>query len=114
MTAPPATNPGPTSTPPPAGSLPAYGADLRPVASSAPAGPLNPPPAAPATSPVSPTTNAAAGSGGAAVPVEFDFGTVNDKAVVLNSASECLYLNLNGAAMPAGTVLNVFVEWSEE
>jgi hypothetical protein len=56
----------------------------------------------------------AAGSGGAAVPVEFDFGTANDKAVVLNSAAEGLYLNLNGAAMPAGTVLNVFVEWSEE
>jgi hypothetical protein len=56
----------------------------------------------------------AAGSGGAAVPVEFDFGTVNDKAIVLNSASEALYLNLNGAALPAGTVLNVFVEWSEE
>jgi hypothetical protein len=56
----------------------------------------------------------AAGSGGAAVPVEFDFGTVNDKAIVLNSAAEGLYLNLNGAAMPAGTVLNVFVEWSEE
>lgn len=56
----------------------------------------------------------ASGSGGAAVPVEFDFGTVNDKSVVLNSASEGLYLNLNGATMPAGTVLNVFVEWSEE
>jgi hypothetical protein len=56
----------------------------------------------------------AAGSGGAAVPVEFDFGTANDKAIVLNSASEGLYLNLNGAAMPAGTVLNVFLEWSEE
>jgi hypothetical protein len=56
----------------------------------------------------------AAGSGGAAVPVEFDFGTVNDKSIVLNAAAEGLYLNLNGAAMPAGTVLNVFVEWSEE
>jgi hypothetical protein len=56
----------------------------------------------------------AAGSGGAAVPVEFDFGTVNDKAIVLNTAAQGLYLNLNGAAMPAGTVLNVFVEWSEE
>jgi hypothetical protein len=56
----------------------------------------------------------AAGSGGAAVPVEFDFGTVNDKSILLNSASESLYLNLNGATMPGGTVLNVFVEWSEE
>jgi hypothetical protein len=56
----------------------------------------------------------AAGSGGAAVPVELDFGTVNDKSIVLNSAAEGLYLNLAGAAMPAGCVLNVFVEWSEE
>ena len=56
----------------------------------------------------------AAGSGGAAVPVEFDFGTANDKSIVLNSAAEGLYLNLNGATMPGGTVLNVFVEWSEE
>ena len=56
----------------------------------------------------------ATGAGGAAVPVEFDFGTVNDKAIVLNAANEALYLNLNGATMPAGTVLNVFVEWSEE
>jgi len=56
----------------------------------------------------------ASGSGGAAVPVEFDFGSVNDKSIVLNSAAESLYLNLNGAAVPAGTVLNVFVEWSEE
>jgi hypothetical protein len=56
----------------------------------------------------------AAGSGGAAVPIEFDFGTCNDKSIVLNAASEGLYLNLNGAAMPGGAVLNVFVEWSEE
>jgi hypothetical protein len=33
---------------------------------------------------------------------------------VLNAASESLYLNLNCATMPGGTVLNVFVEWSEE
>jgi hypothetical protein len=56
----------------------------------------------------------AAGSGGAAVPVEWDFSTVNDKAVVLNSAAESLAVNLNGAAMPAGTVLNLFVSWTEE
>jgi hypothetical protein len=56
----------------------------------------------------------AAGSGGAATPVEFDFGTCNDKSVVLNSASEGLYLNFGGAVLPAGLVLNIFVEWSEE
>ena len=56
----------------------------------------------------------AAGSGGAATPVEFDFGTVNDKSIVLNAASEGLYLNFGGAVLPAGLVLNIFVEWSEE
>ena len=56
----------------------------------------------------------AAGSGGAASPVEFDFGTCNDKSIVLNSASEGLYLNFGGAVLPAGLVLNIFVEWSEE
>jgi hypothetical protein len=56
----------------------------------------------------------AAGSGGAATPVEFDFGSVNDKSIVLNSASEGLYLNFGGAVLPAGLVLNIFVEWSEE
>ena len=56
----------------------------------------------------------AAGSGGAATPVEFDFGTVNDKSIVLNSTSEGLYLNFAGAVLPAGLVLNIFVEWSEE
>jgi hypothetical protein len=55
-----ATNPGPTSAPPPPGSLPAYGADLRPVASSTPAAPLNAPPAALS----SPPTSATAGSSG--------------------------------------------------
>jgi hypothetical protein len=56
----------------------------------------------------------AAGAGGAAVPAAFNFGTANGKSIVLNSAAEGLYLNLNGATMPGGTVLNVFVEWSEE
>jgi len=56
----------------------------------------------------------AAGSGGAATPVEFDFGNLADKPVYLRSASEGLYLNFNGAALPAGTVLNIFVEWTEE
>jgi hypothetical protein len=56
----------------------------------------------------------AAGSGGAATPVEFDFGNLVDKPVYLRSASEGLYLNFNGAVLPAGTVLNIFVEWTEE
>jgi hypothetical protein len=56
----------------------------------------------------------AAGSGGAASPVEFDFGNLADKPVYLRSAGEGLYLNFNGAVLPAGTVLNIFLEWTEE
>jgi len=55
----------------------------------------------------------AAGSGGAATPVEFDFGWCNDKTLVLNGAAENLSVGLNGT-VPAGTVLNVFIEWTEE
>ncbi len=54
-----------------------------------------------------------AGSGGAASPFEHDFGWVNDKAIVLNNANEGFYFNLNGST-PAGCVLNLFVEWTEE
>ncbi len=54
----------------------------------------------------------AAGSGGAATPVEWDF--VAEKPVYLRSASEGLYLNFNGATLPAGTVLNIFISWTEE
>src|SRR5260370_20632145 len=56
----------------------------------------------------------AAGSGGAATPVEWDFGNLSEKPVYLRSASEGLYLNFNGAVLPAGTVFNIFVEWTEE
>jgi hypothetical protein len=54
--------------------------------------------------------NVSAGSGCAATPVEFDFCNLADKPVYLRSTSEGLYLNFNGAALPAGTVLNIFVE----
>jgi hypothetical protein len=36
------------------------------------------------------------------------------QAGLSRSASEGLYLNFNGAVLPAGTVLNIFVEWTEE
>jgi hypothetical protein len=39
---------------------------------------------------------------------------INLSAAGSGGAAEGLYLNLNGATMPTGTVLNVFVEWSEE
>jgi hypothetical protein len=56
----------------------------------------------------------AAGSGGAATPVEFDFGNLADKPVYLRSANEGLYLNFNGAVLPAGTVHNIFISRTEE
>ena len=34
--------------------------------------------------------------------------------VYLRSANEGLYLNFNGAVLSAGTVLNIFVAWTEE
>lgn len=46
--------------------------------------------------------------------MELDFGNLADKPAYLRSASEGLYPNFNGAALPAGTVLNIFVEWMEE
>jgi hypothetical protein len=55
----------------------------------------------------------AAGSGGAATPVEWHFGDVNDQAVVLRGVAEQIAINLNGVA-PAGSVLNIFLEWTEE
>jgi len=56
----------------------------------------------------------AAGSGGAATPIEWDFGWVNDKTVILRGTAESISINLGGGAVPAGTVLNLFVEWTEE
>jgi hypothetical protein len=50
----------------------------------------------------------------AATPIEWDFGNLADKPVYLRSANEGLYLNFNGAVLPAGTILNIFVEWTEE
>jgi hypothetical protein len=56
----------------------------------------------------------AAGSGGATTPFEWDFGVVIDKSIVLRGTGQCLALNLGGGAVPAGTVLNIFMEWTEE
>lgn len=56
----------------------------------------------------------AAGSGGAATPVEWHFGDVNDQALVLRGINEEIAINLGGGAVPGGTVLNLFVETSEE
>ena len=56
------------------------------------------------------------GVAGTGVPVKttWDFGTRNDKTVVLRGAAQSLAINLGGAAVPAGTSLYVNVEWTEE
>lgn len=56
----------------------------------------------------------AAGSGGAAVPQDWDFTTRNGKAPTLRGSTQQLAINLNGAAVPAGTALDLSIEWTEE
>jgi hypothetical protein len=56
----------------------------------------------------------AAGSGGAATPVEWHFGDVNDQSGVLHGVTEQMAVNLGGGSVPTGAVLNMFIEWSEE
>ena len=56
----------------------------------------------------------AGGSGGAATPVAFDFGNLADKPVYLRSANEGSVPQFQRrSARPAGTVLNILVEWTE-
>jgi hypothetical protein len=45
--------------------------------------------------------------------VIFDFGIRLGKPIILNSSTEFLCLNCNGAA-PAGTSLSIYIEWVEE
>ena len=56
----------------------------------------------------------AAGSGGAAIPVEFDFGQMGGQSAVLRSATESITINLGSVTIPTGTVLNLWLEWTEE
>ena len=53
-------------------------------------------------------------SGGAGVPVEFDFGQMGGQSAVLRNANESLALSLGAVTVPAGTVLNLWLEWTEE
>jgi hypothetical protein len=55
----------------------------------------------------------ATGSGGAAVPQDWDFTTRNVQALTLRGA-QIVAVNLNGAAIPAGTALDLSIEWTEE
>ncbi len=54
---------------------------------------------------------AASGSGIGFTPLEFNF---NNNSIVLRGTSDYLALNCNGAAVPAGGVLDITVEWEED
>jgi hypothetical protein len=56
-----------------------------------------------------PAAGAAGGTG-----AFWEFGIRNTQAPVLRSASEVIALNFNGAAVPAGTELQLEIEWTEE
>lgn len=49
-----------------------------------------------------------------ATQVELSFGVRNDKPIILRGATDFLAINLAGAALPAGTKLDVAIEWTEE
>ncbi len=54
------------------------------------------------------------GAAGAAGEIVWDFSNRNDKAVVLRGIAQSLNLNWNGAAVPSGTLLDMYVEFTEE
>lgn len=47
-------------------------------------------------------------------PQQWTFGANLDKTVILRGTAQCLAMNLNGGTLPAGTSLDIDVEWSEE
>ncbi len=51
---------------------------------------------------------------GAAGRIEWTFGNRNSKTDVLRGVAQSYVLNWNGAAVPAGTVLTIDCEWTEE
>lgn len=54
---------------------------------------------------------AAAGSGVAANAIEWRF---DDNAIVLRGIAEFLYINMNGAALPAGAVFDIEIDTQED
>ncbi len=54
------------------------------------------------------------GATGAAGTIVWDFTTRNSKGIVLRGVAQQVALNWNGAAVPAGTLLDIDVEFTEE
>lgn len=48
------------------------------------------------------------------LPLVWDFSTRNSKGLAIRSLVEWLVVNLNGQTMPAGTLLTLDVEWTED
>jgi hypothetical protein len=54
------------------------------------------------------------GAAGAAGSLVWEFSNMNDQAVVLRGVAQALVLNWGGAAVPGGTSMSMYVEWTEE
>lgn len=57
---------------------------------------------------------AASGSGIGFQPLDWDFSVRNDKALILRGIGDFIFINLNGAAVPAGTVIDIEIETEED
>lgn len=44
----------------------------------------------------------------------WDFSTRQDKAVIIRGVSDYVWLNFNGAALPAGSAIDIDIEWEED
>lgn len=47
-------------------------------------------------------------------PWRVDFGTRNTQPLVLRGANQCFAFGFNGQTIPAGTILHLNIEWTEE
>jgi hypothetical protein len=54
------------------------------------------------------------GAAGSAGMIDWRFSNTNDQAIVLRGVAQCLCLNFNGAAVPAGTSIDIEVEFVED
>lgn len=58
--------------------------------------------------------NLAPAANGSIDRLAFTYNWLNDKAILLNSATQVLAVNFGGVAMPAGAALDVSITWVEE
>lgn len=57
---------------------------------------------------------AAASTGYPGVPWIEDFGNRNDQQIILHGTSEVVGIGFNGQTIPAGTVVYITIEWTEQ